>query len=88
LQIIRPEPLEANYFVQVGAFRNKQNAMKTVSNLKLKGYTAKIVTFTDSKNRLWHTVRLGEYASLKVAKKHAVEFSNQEKMDSIVLPLK
>jgi hypothetical protein len=88
LQVNRPRPPEENYFVQVGAFRNKQNAMKIVRNLNLKGYSAKVVSLTDSKDRLWHTVRLGEYASLNAAKKHAVEFSNQEKMDSNVLPLK
>ena len=83
-----PKPAKAAYFVQVGAFLVKENANKTVGRLTKKGYLAEIVTFTDSKDRLWHTVRIGEYPSLKVAKKHAAEFSNQEKMDSIVLPLK
>ncbi|MGD9054370.1 MAG: SPOR domain-containing protein [Desulfobacterales bacterium] len=88
LQIKRPGPLETNYFVQVGAFRNKENADKIVRKLKLKGYTAETVTLTDSKDRQWHTVRIGEHVSLNAAKKHAADFSNKEKMDSIVLPLK
>ncbi|MGD9123052.1 MAG: SPOR domain-containing protein, partial [Desulfobacterales bacterium] len=88
VQIKRPGPLETNYFVQVGAFRNKENADKIVRKLKLKGYTAETVTLTDSKDRQWHTVRIGEHVSLNAAKKHAADFSNKEKMDSIVLPLK
>jgi type II secretory pathway predicted ATPase ExeA len=80
--------IKVNYFVQVGAFLIKENAIKTVRKLINKGYLAKIVIFTDSKNQIWHTVRIGEYSSLKAAKKHATEFSNQEKMDSIVIPLR
>ncbi len=88
LPVEEPRPAKAAYSVQVGAFLIKENASKTIRMLTKKGYLAKIVTFTDSKDRLWHTVRIGEYSSLKIATKHAAEFSNQEKMDSIVLPLK
>lgn len=88
LPIKELEVVKATYFVQVGAFLIEGNAIKTKRKLKEKGYYAKIVTVTDSKDRLWHTVRIGEYSSLKFATKHAAEFSNQEKLDSIVLPLK
>lgn len=79
---------KAGYFVQVGAFRIKENAINTTRMLKKKGYLARIVMLNDSKGRLWHTVRIGEYASLKNASKNAASFSRQEKTDSIVLPLR
>jgi type II secretory pathway predicted ATPase ExeA len=88
LPVEEPKSAKGTYFVQVGAFLIKENANKAARMLKKKGYLATIVTFTDSRERIWHTVRIGQYASFKDAKKHAAEFSNQEKMDSIVLPSK
>ena len=88
LLINEPDPANAAYFIQVGAFLHKKNAAKAKRMLNKKGYSVRIVEFKDSKGRLWHTVRIGEYASLKIAKKHAADFSSQEKMDSIVLPLR
>jgi type II secretory pathway predicted ATPase ExeA/cell division septation protein DedD len=78
---------KAAYSIQVGAFLNKDNAIKMASILTNKGYSANIVKFNDAKGRVWHTVRIGEYASRRVAKKHAKDFSSKQKLDSTVRPI-
>jgi cell division protein FtsN len=85
LPIIHHQSSRATYSVQVGAFLFPENADKTVLKLRKKGYSPDIVAFKDSRGRYWHTVRIGEYGSLEVAKKHAVGFSGREKMDAIVI---
>ena len=78
---------KAAYSIQVGAFLNKDNAMEMASILRKKGYSANIAKFNDEKGRVWHTVRIGEYASRRVAKKHARDFSSKQGLDSIVRPI-
>ena len=77
----------AAYSIQVGAFIHKDNAIKMVVILRREGYSANIVNFNDAKGRVWHTVRIGKYASLRVANKHAKDFSSKQKFDSIVRPI-
>jgi type II secretory pathway predicted ATPase ExeA len=78
---------KAAYSIQVGAFLYKDNAIKMASILGKKGYSANIVIFNDTKGRVWHTVRIGEYASRSVAKKHARDFSSKQGLDSTVRPI-
>ncbi len=78
---------KAAYSIQVGAFLYKENAIKMASILGKKGYSANIVKFNDAKGRVWHTVRIGEYASRRVAKKHAEYFSSKQRLDSTVRPI-
>jgi len=78
---------KAAYSIQVGAFLNKDNAIRMASILGKKGYSANIVKFNDEKGRVWHTVRIGEYASRRVAKKHAKDFSSRQGLDSTVRPI-
>ena len=78
---------KASYSIQVGAFLHKDNAIKMVVILRREGYSANIVNFNDAKGRVWYTVRIGEYASLRVANKHAKDFSSKQKLDSIVRPI-
>jgi len=77
---------KASYSIQVGAFLHKDNAVKMASTLGKKGYSANIVKFNDAKGRVWHTVRIGEFASRKVARKHARDFSSKQGLDSTVRP--
>jgi len=72
--------------VQVGAFRNFNYAEKLVVQLKAKGYPARIFQINDSKGKLWHTVRIGDYATSEEAKIKAKEFSASEKMQTAVRP--
>jgi cell division septation protein DedD len=78
---------KASFSIQVGAFLQKDNAIKMASILGKKGYSASIVKFNDTKGRVWHTVRIGEYASRSVARKHARDFSSEQGLDSTVRPI-
>jgi type II secretory pathway predicted ATPase ExeA len=73
--------------VQVGAFLIKNNADKITGILKKKGYDARIITFEDSKKRVWYTVRIGDYPSSEIAKKYADAFTLKEKLESAVVPV-
>jgi hypothetical protein len=46
-----------------------------------------MIIFNDSKKRIWHTVRLGEYPSSEVAKEYADAFTLREKLESAVVPI-
>ena len=72
--------------VQVGAFRARKDAQKLVGTLKKKGYPAGILPVTDSRERIWFTVRVGDYPSRETAIEHADEFTAREKMASAVRP--
>jgi type II secretory pathway predicted ATPase ExeA/cell division septation protein DedD len=74
------------YSVQAGAFRNLNYAEDLVMQLKAKGYPAEIFEKKDSKGRLWHTVRIGDYVTLGEAKAKADKFSALEKMQTAVRP--
>ena len=80
-----PSP-EMTHSVQVGAFLKMENARKLVSQLKGKGYSSDIVSVQDSKNRMWHTVRIGDYPSEETARTRADEFSSLENMETAVRP--
>jgi cell division protein FtsN len=73
--------------VQVGAFLVKKNAESITSILRKKGYDARIVIFSDSKNRVWHTVRIGDYPSREIAKEYADAFTAKEARESAVVPV-
>jgi len=74
------------YSVQVGAFRNLNYAEELVVQLKAKGYPAQIFQINDSKGRLWHTVRIGDYPTSEEAQAQAEAFSASEKMQTAVRP--
>ena len=73
--------------VQVGAFLIKKNAEMITSKLRKKGYDARIVIFNDSKKKVWHTVRIGDYPSRKIAREYADAFTAKEKRESVVVPV-
>jgi type II secretory pathway predicted ATPase ExeA len=73
--------------VQVGAFLIKKNAARITSILRKKGYDARIVIFNDSKKRVWHTVRIGDYPSSEIAKEYADAFTAKETRESAVVPV-
>jgi type II secretory pathway predicted ATPase ExeA len=73
--------------VQVGAFLIKKNAEMIKSILRKRGYDANIVIFNDSKKRVWHTVRIGDYPSREIAREYADAFTAKEKRESAVVPV-
>ena len=77
-------PYKMTHSVQVGAFRNRKYAKELVGTLKGKGYPAGILPVTDSKDRTWHTVRIGDHPSRQAAIKHSKDFTSREKIPSAV----
>ncbi len=73
--------------VQVGAFLIKTNAEMITSILRKKGYDVRIVIFKDSKKRVWHTVRIGDYPSREIARENADAFTAKEKRESAIVPV-
>jgi type II secretory pathway predicted ATPase ExeA len=73
--------------VQVGACLVKKNAESITSILRKKGYDARIVIFNDSRKRVWHTVRIGDYPSREIAKEYADAFTTKEARESAVVPV-
>ena len=74
------------YTVQVGAFRELKYARQRAEWLKAKGYSSKIITFSDPNGGTWHTVRFGDHFTLEQAREQAEIFSLKEKMETIVRP--
>ena len=78
---------QMTHSVQVGAFLIKKNAERITGILRKKGYDARIVIFNDSKMRVWHTVRIGDYPSREIAKEYADAFTAKESQESAVVPV-
>ncbi len=79
-------PVKMTHSVQVGAFRRLNLAKKLVATLRQKGYPAVILPVTDSREKTWHTVRIGDFPSRETAVQHAREFAAREKMETAVRP--
>jgi general secretion pathway protein A len=72
--------------VQVGAYQVSENARQMAARLAAKGYPARILTITDAKGRVWHTVRIGDHPSHQAARSQSEEFTRREKMPTVVRP--
>jgi type II secretory pathway predicted ATPase ExeA len=84
---VKPTPSpKMTHSIQVGAFLKLDYAKRVVRQLKAKGYPAQIVPVKDSKDRSWHTVRIGDYPSKEAAQAMADAFSALEKMETAVRP--
>ncbi|MCU0591111.1 MAG: SPOR domain-containing protein [Desulfobacterales bacterium] len=73
--------------VQVGAYRQLENAEQQVTRLAAKGYPARMIRFEDSRKRAWYTVRIGDYPDAAAARTAADEFAYRERMPSAVRPI-
>ena len=77
---------QITYSIQVGAYLILKNAQDRISELKEKGYAAKVVNFEDSENRILHTVRIGNYNSIKLAQEDAKILKERDEIEAVVLP--
>jgi general secretion pathway protein A len=82
----RQPPAEMTHSVQVGAFIDIKNAETLIATLHAKGYPARMIRIPDSRGLTWYAVRIGDYPSREIARRHAKMFSSREKMESIVRP--
>ncbi len=74
------------YTIQAGAFLSQAYADNRHRHLVKKGYDVRVVTFTDRKGKLWYTVRIGRYESLKTARNAAAAIADKEKIKTSVRP--
>lgn len=79
-------PARMTHSVQVGAYRQPENAEQQVARLVAKGYPARMLKLEDSRKRAWYTVRIGDYPNPESARVMADEFAQREKMQSVVRP--
>ena len=77
---------EKNLSVQTGAYLNKKHAGEMEAKLIEGGFNPHILILKDSKNKLWHIVRCGKYASPSEAKKAAAAIREKLGIEAIVRP--
>lgn len=79
-------PSGMTHSVQVGAYRQIENAEQQIARLTAKGYPARMLKLEDSRKRAWYTVRIGDYPDAESARLMADEFARRERMQSVVRP--
>ncbi|MEE8525748.1 MAG: SPOR domain-containing protein [Thermoanaerobaculia bacterium] len=75
---------ESIYELQLGLFSVKENATGLVADLKQRGYPAYVVEVTNSTGRVFHTVRLGPYATRQEARGAAAEYHDREGGETLI----
>jgi cell division protein FtsN len=80
-------PTRMTHSVQVGAYRQLENAEQQIERLAAKGYPARMIRFEDSRKRPWYTVRIGDYPGAEAARAAADEFTYRERTPSAVRPV-
>ena len=77
---------EITFSIQLGAYRMIKNAQDQITSLNEKGYAPRIVVFEDNEGQIWHTVRIGDYASRALADEDADILVSEDNLDAVVLP--
>jgi len=81
-QITSPESIK--YTIQVGAFRNSQDADKLKEQLDKKGYNAYISLSETKNHEKIHKVRVGEFTTRKQAEILALKIKKAETLNTFV----
>lgn len=84
--VIGPAAPRMTHSVQVGAFRQPENARQQVARLAARGVRAYVLDVTDAQGRPWHTVRVGDFPNRDAAQAHAIEFARREQTQTLVRP--
>jgi cell division septation protein DedD len=69
---------EDSYRLQVAAFGNLDDANELVSELKLKGYDAYIVTTSNSRGEVWNLIKIGNFKTAREAWNFSTMYQNKE----------
>ncbi|MEX0999938.1 MAG: SPOR domain-containing protein [Thermodesulfobacteriota bacterium] len=69
---------EDSYRLQVAAFGNLDDANELVSELKLKGYGAYIVTTSNSRGEVWNLIKIGNFKTPQEAWNFSTMYQNKE----------
>ena len=75
------------FTLQVGSYIVMQNAVKTANDLKKKGYEVFILKKQGPRGKTWYAVQIGEYKDRGKASRAASEFTEKEKVVSVVMPI-
>jgi general secretion pathway protein A len=81
---LSPSPDRPTFSVQVGAFQVEANAKNLLVELAQKGYNPIIVSISDYRNNLWHSVRIQENAASEDAYQVASNYRDREGKPAIV----
>jgi len=82
----KAEIIDAKFTIQVGAFPDKSQALKTSAELEKKGYDSWIQR-GKSKDKEIYRVRIGKFATKQDAEKFKQQFDRKEKYNSFITPL-
>jgi len=69
---------EDTYRLQVAAFGNLDQANEVVSELRLKGYDAYIVTSSNSRGEVWNLIKVGKFNTAQEAWNFSAIFQSKE----------
>ena len=81
------EPDPEYVTVQVGVFRDENEANHLLKQIESKGYAPTFFSGRDAEARQWYAVRIGAYSDRQQAANAAANFSKQEKLKAVVRPL-
>jgi cell division septation protein DedD len=81
----RPAVQAGTWAVQARAFRDDPSAKTYVAELKGRGYTARVVPFTDGTGTTWFRIRLGRFQALAAAQSFAAKFNLREHENAIAV---
>ncbi len=87
---VKASPVKAaaapgTWAVQARAFRDEAGAKEYVVALKGRGYTARVVPFTDASGTTWFRIRLGRFQALAAAQSFAARFNLREHENAIAV---
>lgn len=73
--------------VQVGVFRDQEEANRLLKDIERKGYAPSFFSGRDAEARQWFAVRIGAYSDRQQAANAAANFTRQEKLKATVRPV-
>jgi len=73
------------YTIQVGAYRNKENADAKMADLQQRGYAAYLFEVTDARKRSFYMVRFGQFDGHQEASETLADFKEKENMQAVIV---
>ncbi len=73
------------YTIQVGAYRNKENADAKMADLQQRGYPAYLFEVTDARQRSFYMVRFGQFDGHQEASETLADFKEKENMQAVIV---
>lgn len=83
-----PAGSDVRFALQAAAFQGAENARKDSALLKEKGWPASVILKRTDDGRLWHTVRVGWYATRSEAEAEAARFMQGEQRQVLLLQVR